>query len=354
MIDTVIVGGGQAALALGYFLKEQGRDFLILEAASEPAAAWRSRWDSLTLFTPARYDSLPGQDFPGDPDRYPTRDEVVEYLTGYAERFALPVELGTRVNRVAPSDGGWTVETAARQIEARNVVIATGPFQTPRIPVALAERLSLQVQQLHSSEYRSPSQIAGRRVLVVGGGNTGYQIAEELSATREVHLAIGTRQMPLPRRIVGRDLFTIFDRVGAMRKTADTRLGRRLKGRDTLVGYGPKAARRMGIALHGRATDADVGGVYFADGSYVSPDAIVWATGFARDHRIVDAPVLDAAGAPIHRRGVTSAAGLYFLGLPWLHTRGSALLGWVRHDAEYLAAQIAARNATPAPAMVAS
>lgn len=354
MTDTVVIGAGQAGLAVGYHLAQQGRDFTILDAAAEPAAAWRERWDSLTLFTPARYDSLPGLPFPGDPAHYPTRDEVVDYLVTYVERFGLPVELGRRVTRVAPAGDGWTVEAGERTMTARNVVVATGPFQVPRLPVDLAERLDPAVQQLHSAEYRRPAEVAGYRVLVVGGGNTGYQIAEELAADgREVHLAIGGKQLALPTHVLGREIFTVLERLGAMRKTADSRLGRRLKGRESLVGYGPKVARREGIALHGRAVGADGTTVTFADGAGIQPDAVVWATGFTRDHRFVDAPVF-AGGDVVQQRGVTEAPGLYFVGLPWMHTRGSALLGWVKDDAEHVAAHIAARSVAPAREAVAS
>lgn len=340
--DTVIVGGGQAALALGYFLAEQGRDFTILEAATQPAAAWRARWDSLRLFTPAKYDSLPGTPFPGDPGHLPSRDEVATYLSDYAERHELPVELGQRVTGVSPADDGWKVQTTSKAVAARSVVIATGPFQIPRLPVTLAEALGPEVQQCHSAEYRRPQDITGSTVLVVGGGNTGYQLAEELSESREVHLAVGTKQTPMPRRLLGADIFTVLDRTGAMAKTVDSRLGRRMKDRETLVGYGPKVARRQGIALHDRVVGADGSTVRFADGGHLEPDAVIWATGFARDHSFVDAPVLDAAGNLVHTRGVTPAPGLFFLGLPWMHTRGSALLGWVKDDAEFIAHQIAA------------
>ena len=339
--DTVIVGGGQAGLALGYFLGTQGRDFAILEAAAEPAAAWRGRWDSLTLFTSARYDNLPGLPFPGDPDRYPRRDEVIEYLAGYADRFELPVELNSRVSRISAADGAWMVE-AGKTIEARNVVIATGPFQLPRVPVALAELLAPEIQQMHSVDYRRPADMQGRTVLVVGGGNTGYQIAEELSATREVHLAIGTKQLPMPQRLFGRDIFTVLDRLGAMRKTVGSRMGKRMKERETLVGYGPKVARRRGIQLHDRVVGADASSLGFDNGTRLNPDAVIWATGFTNDHRFVEAPIFDERGHVIHERGVTSAAGIYFIGLPWMHTRGSALLGWVKDDAEHIADQIAA------------
>jgi putative flavoprotein involved in K+ transport len=192
--DVIVVGGGQAGLAIGYFLAQQGRDFTILEAAAEPAAAWRQRWDSLRLFTSARYNALPGLAFPGDPDRYPGRDEIVEYLTGYARHFDLPVQLDSTVRAIRRTGATYVVELEDRAYEADQVVVATGPFQVPFVP-AIAERVDPVVVQLHSTEYRSPDAIPDGPVLVVGGGNTGFQIAEELSGSHEVHLSIGSRQM---------------------------------------------------------------------------------------------------------------------------------------------------------------
>src|SRR5262245_54958897 len=233
--EVIVVGGGQAGLALGYFLSRQGRDYTILEAAAEPAAAWRQRWDSLRLFTSARYSGLPGQAFPGDPDRYPNRDDVVAYLTDYAGRFELPVELDTRVRSLRTADGTYEVKAGERTYRADQVVVATGPFQRPRAP-EIAERLDPGVRQLHSSEYRRPEDVPSGPVLVVGGGNSGFQIAEELAGTHEVHLSIGSRQKPLPQRILGRDLFWYLDATGLIRKSAQSRIGRRMSGQDTLIG----------------------------------------------------------------------------------------------------------------------
>ena len=344
--DVVVVGGGQAGLAIGHHLARQDRDFTILEAADRPAAAWRARWDSLRLFTPVRYDSLPGLPFPGDPQAYPGRDEVVAYLTGYAERFDLPVELGSPVRSVKPADGGYLVETAGRTYEVDQVVIATGPFQVPRVP-AIAGDLDDAVVHFHSSEYRTPDALPPGPVLVVGGGNTGFQIAEELSATHEVHLSIGSRQTPLPQRLFGRDLFTFLERTGLMGKSVETRTARLLGGRETLIGSHPRTLRRRhGVKLRPRTTAAAGNRVSFEDGSSLGASSVVWATGFGLDHSFVHAPVFDDRGQVVHRRGVTGSPGLYFLGLPWLHTRGSALLGWVRHDAEHLAERIRAHAAT--------
>jgi putative flavoprotein involved in K+ transport len=338
--EVVVIGGGQAGLAIGYHLAEQGREFTILEAASEPAAAWRARWDSLKLFTPVRYDSLPGLTFPGEPDSYPGRDDVVAYLAEYARHFELPVELDSRVQAVrARDDGRFLIELADRTYAADQVVVATGPFQVPFTP-AMAGDLSADVLQLHSSDYRSPAVLPAGTVLVVGGGNTGFQIATELAQSRQVHLAVGARQTPLPQRILGRDLFRYLEATGLMDKTVTSRIGQRMKDRETLIGSSPRGARKQGITMRARATAADGATVTFADGSDVAVDAVVWATGFRLDHSLVELPVVDAGGRAEHQRGVTRVPGLYFLGLPWQHTRGSALLGWVKDDAHHLAQRI--------------
>jgi putative flavoprotein involved in K+ transport len=349
--DVVVVGGGQAGLAIGYFLARQERDFVILEAADEPAAAWRRRWDSLRLFTPARFDSLPGKPFPGGQDTYPGRDDVVAYLSDYAREFELPVELSSPVRSVTPVDGGYLVETPGRTYTADQVVIATGPFQVPRTP-AIADGLHDAVVHFHSDEYRTPGSIPPGPVLVVGGGNTGFQIAAELSATHDVQLSIGSRQTPLPQRIFGRDLFSFLNKSGLMAKSVETRLGQRLKERDPLIGSHPRTLRRKhGVPLRARASAASGNKVSFEDGTSLDVSSVIWATGYRLDHSFVEAPVFDERGQVVHKRGVTASAGLYFLGLPWLYTRGSALLGWVRHDAEYVADRIAAaaRSAQPPP-----
>jgi putative flavoprotein involved in K+ transport len=338
--DVVVIGAGQAGQAIGHFLARQGRDFVILDRASTIGSAWHERWESLTLFTPRRYDSLPGFAFAGDPEGYPTRDEVISYLEQYARAFELPIDLSSEVRQVTSENGAFRLDVAGRTITAGQVVVATGPFQTPYVP-ELAGRLAAEVFQTHSTGYRRPGDVPDGTTLVVGGGNTGFQIAKELSALQDVHLSVGSRQRPLPQRFLGRDLFWWLTTLRLFSTTVDSRLGRRLRHRDTLIGSSPRELRsRYGVRLRARAVDASGSTIRFDDGSELEVDAVIWATGYRPDYSWIHLPVLDPEGRLVHRRGVTDIAGLYFVGLTWQHTRGSALLGWVKEDAEYIAERI--------------
>src|SRR5436190_3538706 len=336
--EVVVVGAGQAGLAIAHFLRRQGRRVLILERGGQIAPAWRERWDSLTLFTPRRYSGLPGAAFPGDPDGYPSRDEVIAYLERYAERFEL--QFDSEVNELERGDDGrFHLELDSQTITADQVVVATGPFQSPYLP-KLAERLGGDVFQTHAVGYRRPDEVPSGTVLVVGGGNTGFQIAKELSATHRVVLSLGSRQTPLPQRLLGRDLFWWLTKTRILDKTVESRLGRKLSTRETLIGSSPRQLKRQGVELKPRVVDADGRTVRFQDGGEQEVSTVIWATGYRPDYSWIKLPILDADGRVRHRRGVTDLPGLYFLGLAWQHTRGSALLGWVKHDAEFIAEQI--------------
>jgi putative flavoprotein involved in K+ transport len=349
MTDVIVIGGGQAGLAMGYHLARRGIDHLILDGVPRVGDAWRNRWDSLTLFTPARYSGLPGMAFAGDPERYPAKDEVADYLEAYAARFGLDVRGGRRVHALRPGPAGWTAEVGVERYEAARVVVATGPFQRPIVP-ALGGELPREIVQLHSADYRNPAQLPADEVLVAGAGNSGVQIAEELSRTHRVHLAVGERMPRLPQRVLGRSLFGWLEKARLMDVSADSRLGRRMSRTDTLIGKSPAMLRHLhGVRLTGRVAAIRGDAVLTADGQQLRPASVVWATGFRPDFGWIDAPVLAADGTPLHHRGVTVAPGLYFLGLSWLHTRGSALLGWVGRDAAYLAARIASEAASRDP-----
>jgi putative flavoprotein involved in K+ transport len=343
-LEVAVIGGSQAGLAMGHYLVQRRRRFAIFERGDSIAPAWRERWDSLKLFTPRGYSALPGLPFPGDPDDYPTRDEVIAYLEQYAETFELPIELNSEVRRLTHEDGRFVLDIDGRRVAADQVVVATGPFQTPFVP-ALTEELDREVWQVHSTGYRRPGDMPEGTVLVVGGGNTGFQIAKELSATHKVLLSVGSKQKPLPQRVAGRDLFWWLTKTGLIHKTVESRLGQRLKDRDTLIGSSPRELkRRYGVELKPRARDASGHTVRFEDGSALEANAIIWATGYRPDYSWIDLPVLDSNGRLRHRRGVTDVPGLSFLGLTWQWTRGSALIGWVKDDAAFLAERIAASD----------
>ncbi len=314
---------------------------MILDAGPETGHVWRSRWDSLTLFTPAQYSGLPGMASPTPKDTYPSKDDVATYLQSYVSSFDLPVRLNAKVTSLTQRDGTYVVTTTDEEFTASQVVVATGPFQVPVVPPVAGE-LDETVFQIHSADYRNPAQLPrGGRVLVVGGGNSGFQIAEELAATRKVDLAVGKRVPSLPQRLLGKDLFWWLSGIGFMNISTDSRLGRKLAKRDVLIGSSPRRLRRSGVTLRKRLTRAKGRRAVFDDGTEQDIDAIVWATGYRSDFSWIDVPAIkDERGGIIHRRGVTEAPGLLFIGLTWQHTRGSALIGFVDDDAAFIAGRI--------------
>ncbi|MDN5857466.1 MAG: NAD(P)/FAD-dependent oxidoreductase [Pseudonocardia sp.] len=346
VLDVAVIGGGQAGLAMAWHLRRHGLRFAVLDAAPEVGATWRSRWDSLRLFTSARYDGLPGLRFPGAGDRYPTKDEVADYLRGYAAAFDLPVRLDSRVHSLTSCGDGYELGTARGRIRAQQVVVATGPFQVSSVP-GLATGLDPAVTQLHSSDYRGPHQLPDGPVLVVGDGNSGRQIAAELATTRRVDLATSGTAAVVPQRPLGRDLFWWLTGLGLVTAPADSRIGRRMRARGELVvGTTDRMLRDTGVTLRPRLTAVDGLTGRFADGAMLALDTVVWATGFRRDHSWIDVPGALIDGRPVHERGVSPVPGLHFLGLPWQHSRGSALLGFVGHDAAHLTQRITASAAT--------
>jgi putative flavoprotein involved in K+ transport len=353
---TVVIGGGQAGLAAGHHLAERDADFVVLSDEPRTGDNWRRRWDSLRLFTPARYSGLPGMPFPAAPAHLADKDQMGDYLERYAERFDLPVRLKTRVSALTHDGERFIVQVGEGRpvLEADNVVVATGAFQRPKMP-QLASLFSDDIHQVHSSEYRDPSALPEGPVLVVGAGNSGAQIALELARYRKVWLA-GRDTGHMPRRLLGRDIFDWLWPV-MRRATAETRLGRRMRasirqGGDALIGIPERELVAAGITRVGRLDEVR-GGLPVCGGQVVEPRAVVWCTGFRPDYRWIDLPVFGEDGYPRHERGVVaSLPGLYFLGLRFQHRLNSSLIGGVGADAEFVADLAVRRSDALVPAMM--
>ena len=357
--ETVIVGGGQAGLAVGYHLARRGQRFVILDAHQRIGDAWRQRWDSLRLFTPARYDGLPGMPFPAPAFSYPTKDEVADYLEDYAARFDLPVRSGVRVDRLSRDGGQYLLAAGDRRFQADHVVVASGAYQRPRIP-AFAAELDPGILQLDPIRYRDPSQLPAGGVLVVGAGNSGAEIAFEVSRTHPTWLSgPDTGHIPVrPGSSWDRLLIPPFWWFASRVLTVQTPIGRKVRPRALtttapLERVRPKELAAAGVRRVPRTVGVRDGFPMLEDGRVMEVTTVLWCTGFRPDFAWVDLPVFDPDGAPAHHRGVVgSQPGLYFLGLWFLSAFTSSLLGGVGRDAEHVAEQIASRQPDGRPAAV--
>lgn len=345
--ETIVIGGGQAGLAAGACLQQEEVEFIILDGQKEVGAAWRKRWDSLKLFTPAEYSNLPGMAFPAPPDHLPTKDEMADYLAAYVERFDLPVQLETWVERLTRDGRSCQLYTNRGLYEANHVIVATGAYQKQRIP-AFAADLDPAIQQIPSTQYRNPDQRPAGDVLVVGAGNSGAEIALDVAQTgRKVWLS-GPNTGHMKHTILGKDIFWWLWRT-LFRVKVDTWLGRRLRakmlgGGAALLDIGEEELASAGITRVQRTTGARNGRPQTAGGRALNVDAIIWATGFDPDFSWIERPVFDEDGFPVHRRGVVEGEpGLYFLGLPFLYRGNSSLVGGVGPDARHLAETVARR-----------
>ncbi len=338
--EVIIVGAGQAGLSMGYWLKRQQRSFLLLEAGPRIGESWRQRYDSLVLFTPRRYSALPGLAFPGDPEGRPTKDEMADYLEAYADHFALPIQLDTRVVGMEKHGETFILQTTQDTYQAATVIVATGPFHHPRIP-AFASALSHEVQQLHSASYHNPSEIPPGPVLVVGAGDSGAHIAAELAHAHPVSLAAAHPLYFVPLTLLGKSLFWYLDHLRLLEVDGATRMGAWLKAQpEPVLGLELKQAlRERQVQIRPCVTSAQGNVVQFADGSQTQVRTVIWATGYRQDFSWIRIPgLLDERGQPREQQGVSSTPGLFFLGFPWQPSRGSALVGWVGKDARRLAA----------------
>jgi putative flavoprotein involved in K+ transport len=364
-VETVVIGGGQAGLSVGHHLARQERPFLILDANQRVGDAWRKRWDSLRLFTPARYNALAGMAFPAPAHSFPTKDEVADYLEAYATRFQLPVRTGVRVDRLLREDGRFVVTAGDRSWEADNAVVAMSTFQVPRVP-PFATGLSPEIVQLHSAGYRNPSQLQEGGVLVVGAGNSGAEIALEVAGRHPTWLA-GKESGHVPFRIesaAARLVFQplLFQVVGHRVLTVDTPIGRKLRPRllshaAPLVRVKPRDLAAAAIQRAPRVIGVRNGHPLLADQQILEVANVIWCTGFGPDFSWIDLPVFgENQNEPTHHRGVVATQpGLYFVGLYFLYAMSSGFLPGVDRDAEHIVHTILARagrtSGRPGPAV---
>jgi len=343
-LGTIVIGGSQAGLAIGYYLKQRDLPFVILDENERIGDAWRKRWDSLRLFTPGRYDGLRGMPFPGSPWAYPTKDEIADYLEAYARAFELPVRTGVKVERLAKTTERFEVTRDGQTLFAENVVVATGAFNNPRVP-SFARELDQSIVQLHSKEYRNRSQIQEGGVLVVGAGNSGAEIAMELAPHHETWLSgPDTGQEPARAGTRLDHLLTPMMWFVATRLTVKTALGRKLRDHflDPPRGIPLGRVRRKDFAPAGikrvpRTTGVKNGYPLLEDGTVLTVSNVIWCTGYAPDYHWIDLSVPTHNGFPIHDRGIVeSCPGLYFIGLLFLYSLSSALVGGVGRDAEHI------------------
>ena len=353
-IDTVVIGAGQAGLSTGYHLKRLGVPFVIVDAGRRVGDTWRERWDSLRLFTPARYAGLDGMPFPAPPHSFPTKDEMGDFLERYADHFQLPIELDVRVTRVSRQSRRLLVAAGDRRFEAANVVVAMATFQRPRVP-AFAPELDPAIVQLHSFDYRNPNQLREGPALVVGAGNSGAEIALDVAGTHRTWLA-GRDTGHVPFDVdsrVARYLFPVvlrglFHRVLTVR----TPVGRRVRPKvlhvgGPLVRTKPQDLDAAGIERLPRVVGARAGQPLLADGRVLEATNVIWCTGFHPGFAWLDLPVFDAQGNPQHEAGVVPAEpGLYFVGLHFLYAYSSTMIHGVGRDAERIARHVAARAQT--------
>lgn len=348
--ETVVIGGGQTGLTVGYYLARHNRPFVIVDAHERIGDSWRQRWDSLRLFTPARYDGLPGWPFPGKAWSFPTRNEMADYLEAYATRFEFPIRSGFRVDRLTKNENGYVLTSDDRWIEADNVVVAMASYQQSIVPL-FATELDPGILQLHSEEYRNPAQLRTGGVLVVGAGNSGADIALDVAGRHPTWLSgrdvgyVPVRIESLAARLGARLLLRfLFHRV----LTVNTPLGRMVRSRvlsrgGPLIRVTPRDISTAGIERVPRVVGVSDGLPMLADHRVLKVANVIWCTGFRPDFTWIDLPGFGAQDPWRHRGVIPGQPGLYFVGLLFLYAMSSSMIHGVGRDAERIATLIASR-----------
>lgn len=325
---------------MAYHLQELGKDFLVVDGGDEIGASWLNRWDSLKLFTPTEFNHLPGLPFDAPKGHYPSKYEVANYFKTYVQQFNFQVQLNTLISSVQKTENGFVLSHKEGEIEAQNVIVATGPFHTPYTPPCHT-KLSESVTQMHSNYYKGPHQLQEGDALVVGGGDSGYQILNEISkeSSRTVYFSGDTSVRSLPQLFLGKTLWWWFSIIGFLSFNKYSFIGKKINSiTQPVIGTDVKEIlSRSNVITAGRTKDALGGKVFFESKSVETIKNIVWATGYRPNFQWIEGLELDADSYPKNHRGVSNIDGLYFIGLPWMYTRGSATLGGVSKDATYLA-----------------
>ncbi|MCG9971637.1 flavin-containing monooxygenase [Christiangramia crocea] len=338
MLDFIVVGGAQAGLAMAYYLNKLNVDYLVVDKESEIGASWLNRWDSLTLFTPSEFNNMPGMEFPAEKGHYPSKTEVADYFRNYVDKFKIPFRLNTLIENISHEGDHFVLKSPQGDLLSRNVVIATGPFHIPYTP-PFSKKIDENIFQIHSNYYKNPSQLQEGKAMVVGAGDSGFQILDEVSQDdRQVYFSGTTDVKVLPQEILGKTLWWWFTKIGFLSFSRDTWLGRRLsRSRQPVIGTDVKGIlKRKNVEAVGKTKNAE-GDLIFTEKKKIDDlKNIIWATGYRPNFNWIEGLELSKDGYPNHYRGVSNIEGLYFIGLPWLHTRGSATLGGIKKDARYL------------------
>ncbi len=346
MKDYIIIGSGQAGLAIAYYLNKQNANYLIIDANTETGAPWLKRWDSLKLFTPSEFNNLPGMKFPHKKGHYANKYEVANYLKDYVTKFKIPIEFNHKITSLKKEDGVFTLKSDTKQFEAKNVIVATGPFHKPFTPPCHT-KIAKDILQIHSEHYKSPDQLQEGPTLVVGAGDSGVQILNEVSnSNRKVYFSGNTNITSIPQEILGKTLWWWFSKIGFLTVSKYSWIGKKLStSGQPVIGTDVKTLfKKKNVTCVGRTLDANEQNIIFEKENTSDIKNIVWATGFKPNFNWIDNIELDESHYPKNHRGISDIDGLYFLGLPWLYTRGSATLGGVKKDAKYLSKYISKKT----------
>jgi putative flavoprotein involved in K+ transport len=342
MYDFIIVGAAQAGLSMAYELKRLGFNYLVLDKENEIGASWLNRWDSLKLFTPSEFNNLQGLDFPAPKNHYPNKYEVADYFKSYVEEFNIPVKLNSFVKSIEKKNNIYHLETEEKTYNSKNVIVATGPFHIPYTP-PFHEKVDTSIKQWHSNYYKNPDQLQKGTCMVVGAGDSGFQILDEVSQTgRKTYFSGDKTVKTLPQEILGKTLWWWFTKTGYLDIHKHHWLGKYIsKTKQPVIGLNTKdILNRENVVPVKKTIDAEEEKIITENKILEDVKNIIWATGYRPNFSWIKGIELDKENYPVHHRGVSNTKGLYFIGLPWLYTRGSATLGGIKKDSEYLAYHI--------------